>query len=54
VGGTLFIISQIGQIRFEQVLKGVFPFVLLMILVLILIAMFPILATWLPGLMSSY
>ena len=53
VGGTLFIISQIGQIRFEQVLKGVFPFVLLMILVLILIAMFPILATWLPGLMSG-
>jgi C4-dicarboxylate transporter DctM subunit len=54
VGGTLFIISQIGEIDFGQVLKGVFPFILLMIFVLMLIAMFPILATWLPGLMSAH
>jgi len=54
VGGTLFVISQIGEIDFGQVLKGVVPFILLMIFVLILIALFPSLATWLPGLMSSY
>lgn len=51
MGGVLYIVSQIGGIPFETVVKGaVMPIVVLVLLLILLIA-FPPIATWLPSVM---
>lgn len=49
-GLGLFTISQVAQIRIESVVKGILPFIPVLIIVLILIMFFPQLTLWLPSL----
>ncbi len=51
MGGVLFIVSQIGRIAIPTVIKGALFPITLLIFVLILVIMFPALATWLPHLL---
>lgn len=51
MGGVLYIVSQIGAIPINTVLKGSILPVAILILVLILVIVFPPIATWLPSLM---
>lgn len=49
VGMNLFVIQGISSdIKMEDIVKGVFPFGLLMVLMIILLALIPEIATWLP------
>jgi len=38
----------VPDVRLPTILKGAFPFMLLMVLAIVLISIFPGLATWLP------
>lgn len=51
MGGVLFIISQIGGIHINTVIKGAILPVSILILLLLLLLIFPQMATWLPSLM---
>lgn len=51
MGGVLFIISQIGAIPFETVIKGAVMPIAVLILVMVMMIIFPSIATWLPSLM---
>ncbi|MEY3907850.1 MAG: hypothetical protein RLZ52_917, partial [Pseudomonadota bacterium] len=49
VGLNLFVIQGIApDISIGKILKGSFPFVLLMILQIVILCIFPEIATWLP------
>ncbi|MBU2431228.1 MAG: TRAP transporter large permease subunit, partial [Proteobacteria bacterium] len=48
MGGVLFIVSQIGGISLDKVIKGAILPIVIIIFVLILIVFFPSIATWLP------
>ncbi|OGR22773.1 MAG: hypothetical protein A2277_06700 [Desulfobacterales bacterium RIFOXYA12_FULL_46_15] len=49
MGGVLFVVSMIGGIPINTVIKGAILPIIILILVLILVVVFPQLATWLPG-----
>ena len=51
MGGVLFIISQIGGIHINTVIKGAILPVVVLLLMLVLLILFPPIATWLPSLM---
>ncbi len=51
MGGVLFIVSQIGGIPINTVIKGAVIPIVIILLVLILLIVFPPLATWLPSLL---
>ncbi len=51
VGLNLFVVSGIGRERLEEVVKGVLPFVVVMILTLICLVLFPKISLYLPSLM---
>ncbi|MBR9982762.1 MAG: TRAP transporter large permease [Desulfatitalea sp.] len=51
MGGVLYIVSQIGAIPINKVIKGALLPVVIMILLLVVIILFPPVATWLPSLM---
>jgi C4-dicarboxylate transporter, DctM subunit len=54
VGLNLFVINTIvPESKLEEVYQGVWPFILLMILSLVVIYLFPSTATWLPGMMEK-
>lgn len=48
-GMNLFVLQSIGKSTTEEVSKGVIPFCLIMCLFLVVMCLFPWLATWLPG-----
>jgi C4-dicarboxylate transporter DctM subunit len=48
VGMNLFVIKGITDAPLAEVIRGVFPYVVLMMIGLILVLIFPGLATWLP------
>ncbi len=52
VGLNLFVVSGVAKESLEEVVKGVFPFIILMILVLILFVIFPDISLYLPNLMK--
>ena len=54
VGVNLFAVvaASDGQVSTAQVFRGVLPFVVLEIIILMLLIHFPIISTWLPGTMS--
>jgi tripartite ATP-independent transporter DctM subunit len=52
-GVVLFVMQQIGNISFEQVVRATVPFILPLVVVLILITVFPPLVTWLPDLLMG-
>lgn len=49
VGLNLFVVSGIARERIGQVVKGVIPFIILMILALVLVIIIPQLSLWLPS-----
>jgi len=51
MGGVLYIVSQIGAIPINTVIKGALLPVAILILMLVLLIAFPSIATWLPSLM---
>ena len=56
VGVNLFIVQGVGKpygITYEHVVRGVIPFILIMIFVMALVIIFPDLATWLPTLIRN-
>ncbi|BAU33313.1 TRAP transporter large permease [Microcella alkaliphila] len=52
VGLVLFVLSSVTDIPVSKVIKGVMPFFIPMVLVLLLITFFPFFTTWLPGLLG--
>ncbi len=51
MGGVLYIVSQIGNIPIQKVIKGaIFP-ISILLLVLLLVILFPPIATWLPSML---
>jgi C4-dicarboxylate transporter DctM subunit len=54
VGLNLFVINTIiPDSRLEDIYRGIWPFLLLMIIGLVLIYIFPATATWLPSMMKG-
>jgi C4-dicarboxylate transporter DctM subunit len=53
VGLNLFVVSGISREKLEEVVKGVIPFIVLMIAVLFLIVIWPELSLWLPEKMTE-
>ena len=54
VGLNLFVINTIvSDSKLEEVYRGVWPFIILMVLSLVVIYLFPGTATWLPGMMEK-
>jgi C4-dicarboxylate transporter DctM subunit len=53
VGLNLFVVSGISKAKLEEVVKGVIPFIILMILVLVIIVVWPELSLWLPERMTN-
>ncbi len=50
VGLNLFVINSITpDVRLQTILKGAFPFMLCMVLAIVILCVFPELATWLPS-----
>ena len=52
VGMNLFVVQQTGNMELDEVVKGTLPFIVAMLVCLALVAVFPWLATWLPGAMK--
>lgn len=50
-GLGLFTVSQVAQMKIEEVVKGILPFIPVLIAVLILVMFFPQLTLWLPNLL---
>jgi len=48
VGLNLYAIQGIAQTRLAYVLKGVWPFFIIMVIFLVFLGLFPSLSTWLP------
>ncbi|MGJ9460349.1 TRAP transporter large permease [Oceanobacillus sp. CF4.6] len=53
VGTVLFVGSAIGKISIENATKGLFPFYVVMIVVLLLVAFIPELVLWLPNMLGQ-
>lgn len=53
VGLNLFVVSGIAKAKLEQVVKGVIPFIIIMIICMILLIIFPKISLLLPGMMKN-
>jgi len=51
VGLNLFVVQEVGKMELDELLRGVLPFIAAIFVTLLLVAFFPVIATWLPGLM---
>ena len=49
VGLCAYVISGVARVRLEEVFKGCMPFLFGYIIIIILVTVFPVLTTWLPG-----
>lgn len=54
VGLNLFIIKGLSDFGMASIVKGTFPFVLILLFSLLLMVLFPQLATWMPSLMMKF
>jgi C4-dicarboxylate transporter DctM subunit len=54
VGMNAFVVQQITGVSLMRILKGSLPFLIVLVLVMILVAAFPELATWLPNMMRQH
>jgi tripartite ATP-independent transporter DctM subunit len=52
VGMNLFVLQSAGGMRLETVARGILPFVTADVVRILLLSLFPFLATWLPGHMA--
>ena len=53
VGLNLFVVSGIARAKLEEVVRGVIPFIALMVVVLVVIVIWPQLSLWLPVQMAN-
>ncbi|OPY93553.1 MAG: Sialic acid TRAP transporter permease protein SiaT [Syntrophaceae bacterium PtaU1.Bin231] len=53
VGLNLFVVSGIAKAKLEQVVKGVMPFIIIMVACMILLILFPKISLLLPGMMKN-
>lgn len=53
VGLNLFVVSGIAKEKLGEVVKGVIPFIILMVVVLVIVILWPSLSLWLPNALSS-
>ena len=51
MGMALFVVAQVGDIPFHRLARAILPWLIPPVVVLLLVCVFPILATGLPGLM---
>ena len=54
LGANLFMAAAVGKIRFEDIARRIFPWVVTMIFALLLIAFIPVLSLGLPELFLGY
>ena len=52
VGMLLFVVSGVGKVPITEILKDLGPFLIALILLLLLLAYFPTISLWLPGLLD--
>ena len=53
VGLGLYVISRVGNVKFEEVVKNVIPFYIPLLIALIIITFFPQVTLWLPSILSD-
>ncbi len=51
-GGTLYVASMVGDVKLNEIIKFMFPFILGMLIVTILIVIFPSIVTYIPSLLG--
>lgn len=51
VGNTLFVGCIVGKMKIEQVVRALWPFYIVMVLVVLLVTYVPFFAMWLPGIL---
>jgi TRAP-type C4-dicarboxylate transport system permease large subunit len=54
VGVVLFVTSGIARLRFERLVMAIWPYIVVMLIVLALVSAFPILSLGLPELFGYY
>ena len=53
IGMSLFVVSQISNMKIEDLMRSILPFLIPLIIVLFIITYIPILVTWIPNLVFS-
>jgi len=53
VGNTLFVGCIVGKMKIEQVVKALWPFYIVMVLVVLLVTYVPFFAMWLPSIVFN-
>jgi len=53
VAMNVFVVKNITKVPFNTIYKGVFPFLIAMLVALALLFIFPQIALWLPGVYSA-
>jgi C4-dicarboxylate transporter DctM subunit len=53
VGLNVFVVSGVTKVPSATIFKGILPFCLALLLVIIVLTVWPQLATWLPNIMQS-
>ena len=54
VGSTLFVGCAVGNVKLEEVMRGIWPFYGVMLAVLMLVTFIPALSLWLPALVAAH
>jgi tripartite ATP-independent transporter DctM subunit len=54
VGSTLFVGCAVGNVKLEEVMRGIWPFYGVMVAVLMLVTLVPALSLWLPALVAAH
>ena len=49
VGLNLYVLQSISRAPIDEVIRGTWPFIALLFLLLMLVTCIPIISTWLPG-----
>ncbi|GIO20264.1 hypothetical protein J18TS1_33640 [Oceanobacillus oncorhynchi subsp. incaldanensis] len=53
VGANLFMASQVSQIKFDELVRAIIPWILVMIVVLLVITFIPSISLWLPSFINN-
>ena len=50
IGMLLYVVTGVGDLSMQETLKELWPFLIALVIALLLIAFFPAITLWLPGL----
>ena len=50
--GALFVVSAVSRTRFEEIVREIWPFILVMVVVLFVLCFYPGIVLWLPNLLG--